>query len=310
MSRILYYLILKPLSLLPLPVLHGMSTGIYWLLFRVIGYRKKVVMGNLERCFPEKSDAERRAIAHRFYRHFCDVLVESVRMFSMPDQDVADRMPVTNIDILDEYYERGQSIVLMAGHYTNWELATVAYPVHFKHVILAIYAELKDPFMEKKTLASRTRTGLQVIDRKRVRQELDERMEGLVAALTFVADQAPSNNRHHLHWTRFLGQPTGFFLGGEKYAKKYDLPVFYGQIRRHRRGHYSTELVKITDTPRAEAEGVITERYVRLLEAQIQAEPEFWLWTHRRWKREIPPEILARFAAGEMDQNRTRINAD
>ena len=290
MSRLLFYLVIQPLSRLPLSVLYGLSTFLYWGLFRLGGYRKGVVLGNLRRCFPDKSEAERREIANRFYRHFCDLLVESIRIFSIPRQEAAERIPVTNADILDPYVERGQSIVLTSGHYTNWEIAAVGFPPYFKHKVVGIYSPLKDPFMDRKARESRTKWGSAVISRKRINEFLDDPPYPLFA-LTFIADQAPSNNRHRLHWTWFLNQPTGMFRGAEKFAREYDLPVFHANLSKHGRGRYSATLVLITDRPRETEEGFITERYARLLEEHILQAPEFWLWTHRRWKREVPEGV-------------------
>ncbi len=283
MSQLLYYLILLPLSKLPTSVLHTVSTGIYYLLYRVIGYRTKVVYGNLERSFPEKSDKEIKAIADDFYRHFCDLIMESIRLFSMPLEEWRARSLATNPEILDPYFEQGRTLIVFEPHYGNWEVAGTCYPQYTRYDTVAFYAPLYNKFFDKIMCESRGRAGFQLVDKKEIKTFFNAKRERPVA-IYFGGDQSPTSSKKSF-WMDFLNQDTAMTFGTEKYAVEYDCPVFYAQVDRLKRGYYSITLKLVTDKPREEEHGYITRKNMQLLEKQIQEEPRYWLWTHRRWKR-------------------------
>ena len=158
MSKILYYLFLKPLSMLPLSILYVFSTGLYYVLYYGAGYRKKVVMGNLRRSFPDKSEEEIKKIASDFYRHLCDLIFESVRMFSMGKEEISRRAIVTNPEFVKELEAYNKGIVLIAGHYNSWEMMGTAFPMFSKLPVVALYSPIKDPFFSKVLSDSRGNT--------------------------------------------------------------------------------------------------------------------------------------------------------
>ncbi len=283
MNQLLYYLFIKPLSLFPLPVLYRLSDLLYVLLFYVAKYRKKIVITNLRNAFPEKSEAERIRIARRFYRHFCDLMVESIRIFSISKAEAVRRCKILNPEFLNAYADQGKSLICAGAHYANWEMAAVGFDPQIRHWVVGIYSPLKNPYFNRLIQASRTRYGTGIANRKKITEFMEENRERL-AIYFFMGDQSPSSPELKLHWTTFLNQETGVVLGAEKYAKLYDYPVVYVQLRKVKRGNYEATFVPVEESPQTAEPFSITEKHVRILEEEIFREPAYWLWTHRRWK--------------------------
>ncbi len=283
MSRILYYLVLKPVSLLPSPLLYALSDFLFVVLYRMVGYRKKVVRNNLKNAFPNKSKQERRIIEGKFYHHLFDLIVEGIRNFSISKEELLRRCPITNPEVFEQYAAQNKSLILVAGHYNNWEIAAMACGPQFPHHPIGIYTPIADPFMDKKAKASRSKYGLEMVSTKIVKKVF-EQYQGQLTATMFGADQSPSN-AGNAHWMTFLNQDTAVLWGTEKYAKEYDYPVIYGHIAKLRRGYYEMTFTTIEDHPTTTPVGYITEKHTRILEQHILEKPEYWLWTHRRWKK-------------------------
>jgi KDO2-lipid IV(A) lauroyltransferase len=285
-NRFFYYLFILPLSLLPFWILYRISDGAYLILYYVIGYRKKVVRSNMANSFPEKTPAERTIIEKKFYRHFCDLVVESLKVFSISKDDACRRMQIIGTDLMDKFYDQGRSVVLVSAHYANWELGAVALDIMVKHQVIAIYQPLTNKYMDKKLLASRTRFGLDVMPVKQVKEEF-ERRKSKVEAPGFLIDQAPRRDSKS-HWMTFLGQDTAVLTGAERYAVAYNYPVIYLHGEKLKRGHYRYTVQVVTDEPAKTSPGEITEKTNRILEEEIRRCPELWLWTHRKWKQRRP----------------------
>ena len=249
-------------------------------------------MHNLELAFPEKSEAERTKIARQFYRSLCDILVESIRLLSMSEQEILRRFKATNLEILQPYLDKKQSIVLVCGHTNNFELAARALGrLLLPYQVMAVYSPLKSEKLNRLILKDRTRLGIHLVSRRDVKAYYEELPFDLVAE-SFVADQSPSNAEpSKLHWTTFLTQTTSFVAGPERYAVRYDRPVLFLYLRRPKRGHYEMEIAPLVADGAASQPGEITEAYVRKLEDFLHQYPADWLWTHRRWKRGIPDSI-------------------
>jgi len=285
MGALLYYLLIRPLSLLPLRLLYPISDGLSWLLYRLVGFRRKVVEGNLARSFPEKRESERRRIAREYYRHLCDLVFESVRAFSISEAELRRRCRVVNPEIFDPYFERDQSLIVAAGHYNNWELCATAFDAQIPHQSVGLYKPLKDAFFDRKLTESRSQFGLHMVSIREVKAYFRE--EARCTITLFATDQSPSNP-HKAYWMSFLNQDTGVLFGTEYYARLHNLPVLYGHISKVRRGYYDIVFELVTDNPQELPEGAITEAHTRLLEADIRKAPAFWLWSHRRWKHKRP----------------------
>ena len=289
LNFLLYYLFIIPISLLPFPVLYGLSNILYYLFYHVIGYRKEIVLTNLRNSLPEKSDAQREEIARKFYRHFCDLLLESLKAFTISEKEVLKRMVVRNTEVLDRYFEQKKSVLIVTGHYNNWEWYVLALAQPQKHKAIAIYKPLTNAFFDKKMKDMRTQYGLRMISTKLVMRVFEEEKKNLIS-MCFGFDQAPSNSDKS-HWMTFLNQDTGVMIGTERFAKHYDYPVVYCHITKENRGHYSFGFTEACDDPGKTAPGEITEKIMRMLEAEIYKQPEYYLWTHRRWKAIRPGKV-------------------
>ncbi len=282
LNHLFYYGIIIPISSLPFLFLYGLSDAMYYLMFYAVGYRKKVVFKNIRNSFPEMTAAEHTRIAKKFYRHFCDLTLESLKVFTISQQEVNDRMIVKNPEVVDKYFEQGRSIIIAGGHYNNWELFAVAIDAAIKHQTIAIYKPLTSKYFDEKMRATRSKYGLRMISTKKVKEVFEAERNNLTATI-FGMDQSPPYTAK-CHWMTFLNQETGVLFGTEKYSKEYNYPVVYARINKEKRGHYSFEFFDAFDEPQKTSTGEITEKITRMLERDIVDKPEYWLWSHKRWK--------------------------
>ncbi len=285
MSKILFYLFIKPLSLLPLWWLHRLSDVLSALLFYVFPYRKKVVVQNMQRVFPEKSAKEINSLARDFYRHFCDVLVEAIKLFSISEKEILKRSKVLNAELLTPFFEHGRDVIITAGHHTNWEMITAALHPQIKHQASVIYTPLNNKFFDTQMRVSRGRFGLELIAKKETKAYFTK--ERPANAFIFANDQSPSK-RQQPYWMQFLNQPTAVQYGTEKYAKTYDCVVVFANLWKVRRGYYESTLEVLETNPKESDYGHITRLHTQAVERNILEAPQYWLWTHKRWKLQPP----------------------
>ena len=288
MSALLYWLLLKPISLLPYRALYILSDFFFLVFYYGIGYRKKVVRRNLTSSFPEKSASEIKTIEIAFYRHFCDLVLESLKNFSVTAEQLKDRYEHHNTKVLDELHAEGRSVILAGGHYGNWEMWALTAPVYFRHHLMAIYKRLSNEYFDRKMQETRGKFGLELVPTKETDVWLKTNREQLFVSV-FAIDQSPSNPRK-AHWIQFLGQETACLFGAEKYAKEYDLAIVFGHMKKVSRGKYSINYELVTKNPNSFEHGKLTEKMNALLEADIVQEPRYWLWTHKRWKHKRPTD--------------------
>jgi KDO2-lipid IV(A) lauroyltransferase len=279
---IVYYLLVYPLSFLPLRVLFGLSDFFFAVLYWIIGYRKKLVRSNIANAFPSLDANARARIERDFYRHFCDVIVESIQLFKMSYAALEKRCDFINLELIEKYYKEGRSFILVAGHYGNWELVATALNPKIPHPLIAIYKPLSNKFIDEKMRQSRSKFGLSLVPKK-IFKETIESYQAQPHALIFANDQAPSKSQK-AHWMTFLHQDTAVQVGTEVYAKRYNYVVIMGKIKKVKRGYYQFSFELITENPNDKKEMEITEQHTRILEQQILEAPAYWLWTHRRWK--------------------------
>jgi KDO2-lipid IV(A) lauroyltransferase len=289
LNAILFYGIIMPISYLPYPALYALSDGLFIFIYRIFGYRKKVVVQNIVNSFPDKSRQEHKQIVHDFYHHFCDLLVESLKAFTMSEADVRQRVKLINSEYIDHFYDQGKSVIIATGHYNNWELLAVALNLEIKHQAVAIYQALKNKFFDEKMQSSRGKFGLILTSTKVARQEF-EKGKGLIA-VAFAFDQSPSKS-NRCYWGRFLNQDTPMTFGAEKYAKDYDMPVLFMHLSKVKRGHYVYEFSDAIEDPRNTGHGEITQKINALLEQDIIAKPQYYLWSHKRWKYKRPVDLV------------------
>lgn len=281
-AYLLFLLLVFPLSWLPFSILYVLSDGIAFLLYRVIGYRRRVVRQNLQRAFPDKTQIEIRRIEQRFYRHLADLTVESIKGFSISRKELQRRMVIVNPDLMERLYREGRSITMVTGHYGNWEYLPRALSWGIPHLILGIYKPLKNRYFDRLIQSTRAKDDLVLVPVKQVKEVFLQYKEKLVA-LGFVADQSPSRKGSGLV-VDFMGIPTPVLYGPEKYARAFNTAVVYGKVSQIKRGYYQIEGVLLTEEPQEQPEGAITKAHTHLLEAQIREQPALWLWSHKRWK--------------------------
>jgi len=287
------YLIALPfiygLSLLPFPLLYLLSDLCYLLIYRVVGYRRQVVLTNLRNSFPEKSEAEIQGIAVKFYRWFCDLTLETLKTLTVAPETVRRHVDFEGIEVLRDYARKGQSIILVLGHYGNWELAGARYSQE-KDIpqLYVIYHPLENRYFDRLLHKMRTRHGTKLYPMREASKAM-LRDKDLLTATAFIADQTPSPER--AYWTTFLGQDTPVFLGTEALARKLGQPVVYIHVSRPRRGHYVMRAETLVAAPGNTREGEITEAHTRRIKQDIKKHPEIWLWTHRRWKHQRPTNV-------------------
>lgn len=285
MKRLSYYLALPffyGISLLPFPLFYLLSDLFCFLLYRVVGYRKKVVMENLRNSFPEKSEEERERIASRFYRNLADIMLETIKMLTISRKTLNKRFILSNTELAEKYYKQGRSIAIAVGHFGNWEWACLAQGMATSRPSIIIYKPLSNPWFDRLFMRMRSRTGAVMISMKRILRKLvDYRNQPYM--LVFASDQTPVK-QDAVYWTRFLNQETAVFLGIEKIAKMNDSVVMYCDIRRTGRGRYVVTYEVLFEDAKATSDYEITKAHVTALEKRIRENPEEWLWSHRRWK--------------------------
>lgn len=289
MNYFLYYILLCVwcmFSLLPLRIHYIISDFLFWLLYKVIGYRRRVVWKNLSASFPEKSQAELKDIECGFYHFLCDYFVETVKMMTISKKEIKKRMVFKGIEDLDEVIESGQSIASYLGHYCNWEWVT-SMPLWVTPKVQCgqIYHPLENKYFDKLLLRSRQRLDALCISMQdTLREVVRYKREGQPIMIGYISDQAPNWVNIH-HWVDFLNQDTPVFTGTERIVKKMNHAVFYVDMRRIKRGYYEAEFKLMTRDPKELEDFKLTDMYFDMLEKSIRRAPEFWLWSHNRWKR-------------------------
>ncbi len=290
-SKWYYQLLAAPLLLLmmlPLSLLYLLSDMLYYIMYYMIGYRKKVVYTNLHNAFPDKSAAEIDAIAKKYYRYLIDLMIETYKVVNLSKRELKRRCTYdeASVQLIDSFYQNNQSVIMVLGHWGNWEWGGHSFMMHHPYPSYVLYHPIKNPFFNWLTAKIRMRFGMNLLNMHLAAKKMIAlRKQRTITA--FIADQTPSNPKDAL-WLTFLSQPTPVLTGAEFMAKKLNFPVAYASVKRLRRGYYHVSFKLVTDNPAATSENEITEKYTRLLEQDIISCPETWLWSHRRWKHNPP----------------------
>ena len=276
------------ISILPTRVFYFFSDILYVLLYKIFGYRTKVVRENLKNSFPEKTKAELLSIEKKFYHHLCDLMVEYMLIPHISEKQIRKRCVFKNPDVINNFYDKGKSVICVTGHYGNWEMLS-GYQFFSKHRIVAIYKPLTNLHFDNYFKAMREKFGAEAVSMaEAIRVLLRYNSTKTLTLSLFIADQSPTKGQSH-YWTNFLNQDSSVFIGVERIAQKTDFAVVFLKQRKVSRGHYEVEVEVISENPKSMKEFDLTEAHVRVLEKQIREQPEYWLWSHRRWKhkREI-----------------------
>lgn len=285
MKRVFSILLLGLLflvSLLPFWMLFIIADVLYIILYYIVGYRRRVVDQNLLNAFPEKSPEERALIRRKYFRYLADLIVETVKLLTISRQEVAKRVFAVNPELIGEAFRNGQSVLGILGHYGNWELNGLRFSQLYHERRVIVYKPLSNPLFDEALMKMRSRFGATLVNMKSTARKLVEyRNERTVTVL--VGDQTPARSEIQ-YFTNFLNQPTAVFLGVEKLAKLTNSVVVFCDIRRIKRGYYECTFVPMYWQPKLAAAYEITNAHVHYLEQRIREEPQYWLWSHRRWK--------------------------
>ena len=271
------------LSIHPYWLLYLKSDGYYFLVYHLLRYRRKVVRENLLRSFPEKDAKEIKSIERRFYHNLCDLFVEAPKMLRIKANGYQYRITYTNPELPQRLYEQGKNVFYAIPHSGNWEWFGKMIPQFAPHKPLAIYKRVKSPVFERLMLNIRTcDTPLEMVESNMVLRRLAQVRDSKNAVLMMADQSSPGLPTDY--WTEFLHQDTCWFTGIERLAKKLDYSIVFVDMRRTGRGRYEVSFELLVDNPKETKDGEIMERYVRRVEQFIQANPDNWLWSHRRWK--------------------------
>jgi Kdo2-lipid IVA lauroyltransferase/acyltransferase len=284
MKALVYYLTIPfiyLISLLPFALLYRVSDFLFIVVYKILGYRKKVVATNLKNSFPEKTEEEINQIQHRFYRYFFDLIVETLKTLTISPKTLEKRVVFADKTVFKKYFTQKQSIIIVMGHLGNWELGGARFALEPLHRLFVIYHPLKNKHFDGLIHKMRTRLGNGLFAMKNtLRGMVEQRNE--ITATAFIADQTPSPKG--AYWIQFLNQDTPVFTGTGKIANKFKYPVVYVSVKRLRRGYYEVHLEDLVPNPGDVEPEEIVARFTKRLEKDIQELPETWLWTHKRWK--------------------------
>lgn len=273
------------IGLLPLSLLYRFSNTVAFLLQRVFKYRLDVIRKNIAYAFPNKSEEEYKGIVQKAYINLADIMLESFKGFTTDPKKIMKQYEMVKPDFIDRWYREQKNVVLLAGHLGNWEWATYVFPLSYPYKIIGLVKSIKNKYVDRYSNGKRTSTGSMVIRLEESRRKLlDKNLMPYV--VVYVADQHPTDTKNGIE-VEFFGKKTLCLHGAEKFAKRNDTPVIYLSSERISRGHYRLVPTIITENPREESPHYITQKFMSLLEENIIKHPEMWLWSHKRWKREI-----------------------
>ncbi|MDR0713633.1 MAG: lysophospholipid acyltransferase family protein [Bacteroidales bacterium] len=281
---ILFYAVCRLLALMPFRALYAISDVLYLFIYYLTVYRRKVVMENLRNAFPEKTEDDRIRIARQFYHFLCDIFVETIKVMHANVQQIRRHIRYSHPEMIEELYRKGKHVVCITGHYGNWEwLASLGHPVPYR--LATLYHPLQNRYFDKFYYRLRTKFGAEAVPSGNALRAVSQYYSHpLPTIICFLADQAPSDHPSN-YWTTFLHQESAIFMGAEKLARRFGAAVLYYEIRRVKRGYYEVDTTLITENAAETKEYEITARHVALLEQTIRRNPQYWLWSHRRWKR-------------------------
>ena len=291
LTFLLAYPFLWGISRMPFPLLYLFSDGIYFIVYRIIGYRKKVVRENLLIAFPEKSERERRSIERKFYSHLCDMFLEMVKTFGISQKELQKRFTFTNLEVIHRLEAKDKSIMLLAPHYASWEWAFVL-DLYVKGEAFAVYQPINNIYFDRWVRRVRKKFGTTLITTRETREVIARnKKEGRLSFYGMLSDQSPMLKKAK-YWGPFMGVTVPMHTGAEGICKKQDIPAIYMKVRKVRRGYYQASFTVLAEDPAKVPDFGITDAFFRQVEQSIREAPEFYFWTHKRWKhRNKAPEL-------------------
>ena len=280
---IIAYPFLWMVSILPFRIFYWLSDFVYFLVYYIIGYRKKIVRANLALALPHLSDEERLIIEKKSYQHLCDMFLEMIKTLTISSDDMHKRFVITNIEVVKEYENKGKSIMLIASHYASWEwLITMNQKLSLRGV--GVYKKLANKYFDKLVRDIRSKYNTQLVQTDKTIPLISENQKkGIQCVYGLASDQSPKVDRI-FHWDSFMGVEVPVHTGPEMLAKKYDMTVVFAKVKKVKRGYYELTIIPLSDNPKSVPNFGITHSYIKEVEKQIYEAPEYYFWTHNRWK--------------------------
>ncbi|SFN80611.1 KDO2-lipid IV(A) lauroyltransferase [Bizionia echini] len=291
LAYILIYPILWLVSILPFRLLYAFSDGLFIIIYHIIGYRKKVVKENLKLAFPNKSEAELNRIRKKFYHHLCDMVMESIKSMTISEAEMKKRFTFSNVEVVQNLEKENRSIALMCAHYGSWEWIFIL-QTYLNNKGYAIYKRLANTYFDKLVKRIRAKYNSHLITTKEsIPILMETKRQGKVTICGFVSDQSPKAEKA-FHWNKFMGITVPVHTGAEMLAKKLDMSVVFFGVKKLKRGYYETTFKTLAYNPNEYPNYQITDKFLDLVEEQIHEAPEYYLWTHKRWKHrdKVPAE--------------------
>lgn len=289
MLKVVYHTILFPFSHLPFRVLWFMADTAYFILYYALNYRKDVVRKNLKKAFPNKSPEELKKIEKKYYQHLCDLFFEIMKTISFKKSLVAKHFEIVENQDLKDSYKNAKDVIFLCGHFNNWELWASAMPYMIDHKCVAVYKPLGNSYAEYKAKEVRERHGMKMVSMNESLKYM-YRNQGEKSAYIFLADQSPSN-MSKVRWNTFLNQDTPWMLGGTSIGKKLKMDFYFAYIEKTKRGKFKVHFKKISDADDSLKDFEVIDLYTQNLEAIITENPQYWLWSHKRWKHKKPENV-------------------
>jgi len=295
--QLLGYILIYPffwfVSILPFRILYFLSDVLWVIVYRIIGYRKKTVRQNLLLALPHLNDAERKAIEKKFYSHFCDTLLEMIKSMSISEKEMKKRFVLENMELVHEYEARGKSVALICAHYGSYEWLLIMNKYLTTHKGFGIYKIVRNKYFDALVKKIRNKFDAQLIDTKHIIPAMrDHRRKGILGYYGFLSDQSPKLDSA-IYWTNLFDMEVPVHVGAEMLAKKLDLNIMFVKGQKIKRGYYKATFIGLDKAPKEYPNYEITDMFLRLMEDQIREAPEYYLWTHKRFKhRRNDPPVL------------------
>ncbi len=279
----MFYPLLWIISRLPARVAYLISDFVFLIIYYIIGYRKKVIINNLKIALPEKTKTELKNLCKKITQHFCDSFIEVIMSMGLSEHEMRERFVYTNLGLIDELRAQNRPIVVMFGHQASYEW-TMCIDGQVDYKIIAVYKPLANKYFNKLIVDIRQKFNSTMITMRQASSSISRSIiSGEMAMYGLVADQSPARYRSQ-HFTTFFGKTSAVFMGSEKLALAHDTAVVYLAVEKVKRGYYKATFHKITDHASQTKDWEITDAFFDLLEIQIRKQPEYYLWSHKRWK--------------------------
>jgi KDO2-lipid IV(A) lauroyltransferase len=280
---------LKQVARLPFSFLYILSDLFFFIVYYISGYRKKVVFENLKNSFPEKTETELKILSKKFYRHLCDLILETIKMHKMTEKEFRQRMVIENPEAINRFYKQGRSVVVLTMHYNNWEWSS-CFPLSLQHKILGVYKPLQNSQFDTYLNETRQGMGALLISNSSVLRTIIAAEQNNDLVFTWLAaDQTPPF--FHKFWMKFLNRDAMFYPGPASISKRFNYPVFFQKIEKTARGKYTSAFELLFENPAEKTEAEIMKAYIEKMEGVIKKSPEFYLWSHKRWKHKRPADL-------------------